>query len=348
MNLHKHLIFPDKTIYEVLTLLNELGTDLNMFVVNNEQKLIGSITDGDIRRGIISGARLDDPISRVMNSNFSFLYEHNIDHNKVIEKRKQRIRILPLVNNKMEVIGLLNFRLEKTKLPIDAVIMAGGKGTRLLPLTQKKPKPLLKVGDKPIISYGIDRMMLFGIKNISITVNYLKEQIIEYAKNYSIFKSANINCISEDKPLGTLGSIKLIEQWHNDYILVTNSDLLTNIDYEDFFISFLNEGADMMVASVPYTVKVPYAILESENKNVKSFKEKPEFTYQANTGIYLLKKKLLSLVPDGEFFNATDLMDKVINSSYKLAYYPMLSYWLDIGKHDDFKKAQEDIKHLKF
>jgi NDP-sugar pyrophosphorylase family protein len=281
-----------------------------------------------------------------MHSSCKYLNEHEIDLDKVVEYRKKDLKILPIINQQRKVVDLLNFNKVHTLLPIDAVIMAGGKGTRLLPLTQEKPKPMLEVGNKPILAYNLERLQKFGIRNITITVNYLKEQIEEYVDKLP--KSGNrITCITENQPLGTIGALSLIENWQNDYILLTNSDLLTNIDYEDFFLEFIKSGADMMVASLPYHIKVPYAILETDRNKIKAFKEKPEYTYYANTGIYLFKKELLSFIPKNSFFNATDLMEGVIENNKMLCYYPMLNYWLDIGKHDDFKKAQEDIKHLR-
>ncbi|MEK6477781.1 nucleotidyltransferase family protein [Catalinimonas sp. 4WD22] len=345
-DIRKFLIGENQSIFEALDRLNQLLTDLNLFVVNEEDKLLGSITDGDIRRGLLKGIKLEEAVTKVMHSSCKYLNEHEIDLDKVVEYRKKDLKILPIINQQRKIVGLLNFNKVHTLLPIDAVIMAGGKGTRLLPLTQEKPKPMLEVGNKPILAYNLERLQKFGIRNITITVNYLKEQIEEYVDKLP--KSGNrITCITETQPLGTIGALSLIENWQNDYILLTNSDLLTNIDYEDFFLEFIKSGADMMVASLPYHIKVPYAILETDHNKIKAFKEKPEYTYYANTGIYLFKKELLSFIPKNSFFNATDLMEGVIENNKMLCYYPMLNYWLDIGKHDDFKKAQEDIKHLR-
>ncbi len=345
-SLDEHLIYQQQTLREALKMLNHLAVDLNLFVVNNQRELIGSITDGDIRRGVVAGAQLDDPVFGVMHAPCSYLQQGRVDPYTIIEIRNKDIKMIPIVDDRMQVVELLNLRKQRSLLPIDAVIMAGGKGSRLLPLTQNTPKPLLPVGNKPIIAYGLDRMKLFGINNVHITVNYLKEQLIDFAERYAT-GSQRIGCVAEDSPLGTIGSLSLIDRWEHDYILLTNSDLLTNIDYEDFFLSFLESEADMMVAGIPYSIKVPYAVMETEGKRVKAFKEKPEYTYYTNTGMYLLKRKLLSLIPRGEFYNATDLMEKLLSDEYKLSYYPMIAYWLDVGKHDDYNKAQEDIKHLK-
>jgi NDP-sugar pyrophosphorylase family protein len=281
-----------------------------------------------------------------MNKSCKFLYGNELDFKSIVEYRNLGLKIIPILNEQNVIIDLLNFSKELTKLPIDAVIMAGGKGTRLLPLTQNTPKPLLKVGDKPILQHNIDRLTKFGIRNIHVTVNYLKEQIQEYISTLN-HSEGSIECVVENKPLGTVGGLNLINDWNNDFILLINSDVLTNIDYEDFFLEFIKSDADMMVAAMPYPIKVPYAILETEGDEIMAFKEKPEYIHLANTGIYLFKREVLSFLPGEGFSNATDLMGTIIGNKKKLSFYPMVNYWLDIGKHDDFKKAQEDIKHIK-
>ena len=344
-SLSKHLIPTDASIQEAFSRLDALATDLNLFVVNQQQQLVGSITDGDIRRGIVRGAQLNDSVDKIMYSPCSYLHSDAPDLHSIKRQRKQGIKVLPLVDRNQHVVDILSFRTKKTLLPLDAVIMAGGKGSRLLPLTEATPKPLLLVGEKPIIEYTLRRLQEYGIHPITIAVNYLKEQLQAYADHIST-DDLPIRCVEEITPLGTIGALSLITDWHNDYILLTNADLLTNIDYEDFFLSFIASEADMMVAATPYPIKIPYAILEVSENQINAFREKPEYIYYANTGIYILKKELLSLIPDNSFYNTTDLMDRLLQEGRKLAYYPMVAYWLDIGKPDDYKKAQEDILHL--
>ena len=134
----------------------------------------------------------------------------------------------------------------------------------------------------------------------------------------------------------------------HDYVLVTNSDILTNLDYEEFYKDFINKDADLSVVTIPYKVNIPYAVLETSNEKILSFKEKPSYTYYSNGGIYLIKKSVLEYIPKNSFFNSTDLMEKLISEDKKVMSYPFIGYWLDIGKHEDFKKAQKDIKNIKF
>ena len=151
-----------------------------------------------------------------------------------------------------------------------------------------------------------------------------------------------------EEPLGTIGAVSKITNFSHDYVLVMNSDLLTNLDYEHFFLEFLKQDADMAVVTIPYQVNVPYAVLETTNGHIVNFKEKPTYTYYSNGGIYLVKKEVLQHIPEEQHFNATDLMETLIQKKKKVFSYPLSGYWLDIGNHSDFEKAMADIKNIKF
>jgi NDP-sugar pyrophosphorylase family protein len=261
--------------------------------------------------------------------------------------RKANLKVIPVLNDAHQVVNVINFRFLKSYLPIDVVIMAGGKGTRLKPLTDNIPKPLLRVAEKPIIEHNIDRLASFGVDDFWLSINYLGEQIKSYLGNGNE-KNVKIEYVNENQPLGTIGAVRQIKSFKHDTVLITNSDILTNLDYEDFYRDFIQSDADLSVVTIPYEVLIPYAVLETEKERVKSFKEKPTYTYYSNGGIYLIKRDLLNLIPENEFYNATDLMEELIKQSKNVKSYPLRGYWLDIGKHEDFKKAQEDFKHIKF
>jgi dTDP-glucose pyrophosphorylase len=345
-DIDKHLINIESSIKDALTKLDYLASDAILFVVNNENILLGSITDGDIRRGMINGKSIDCSLSEFMQSNPKYILDKDYRIDDIIEYRDDFLKIIPIIDSNRKVINILNFRLKKSYLPIDAVIMAGGRGVRLQPLTDKVPKPLLKIGDKPIIEHGIDRLVQFGIENVWISINYLGEQIEAYFGDGSS-KDIKIEYVKETKPLGTVGAVSNINNFEHDYILITNSDLLSNVDYESFFLEFLKEDADFSVLTIPYQISVPYAIIETEGKQIKQFKEKPTYTYFANGGIYLMKKEILNYIPKNTFFNTTDLMEKLIVENFKVISFPFLGYWLDVGKHEDFEKAKNDIKNIK-
>ncbi len=343
----KHLILAGSTIKQAIGVLNELSQDAIIFVVDKNEKLIGSLTDGDVRRGLLNNFTLDTLIDNIIQPNPRYVRKGEYDIKKIIEYREEDYKVIPVLNENDIIVNVINFRLIKSYLPLDAVIMAGGRGQRMQPLTDLIPKPLLKVGDKPIMEHNLDRLSLFGIDDFWVSVKYLGEQIESY---FGAGKQKNISIeyVWENEPLGTIGAVSQIENFKHDYVLVTNSDLLTNIDYEQFFLEFIKEEADLAVLTIPYQVSIPYAVLETNDGQVKSFKEKPTYTYYSNGGIYLMKREMLHFIPKGKFYNATDLMEDLIQKNHKVISFPFSGYWLDVGKHEDFEKAQTDINNIKF
>lgn len=348
MNFEKNLISFKHDIRDALNKLNTLGVDAILFVVNDNNELIGSLTDGDVRRGLLKGFLIDDKVVKIIQPNPKFIRKGERDLAKVIALRENNFKIIPvLASDSDKIVNIINFRLLKSYLPIDAIIMAGGKGMRLRPLTEQTPKPLLKIGEKTIIDYNFDRLASFGIDDFWISINYLGEKIKTHFKEKST-EGLEIDYVSEPKPLGTVGSVANIPNLSHDVILVTNSDLLTNLDYEKFYLDFIEKKADFSVIGIPYNVEIPYAILETEERNVIGFKEKPTYTFLSNGGIYLMKKEFVNLIPKDTFYDITDLMDKLIELDKKIVTFPHNGYWLDIGKMDDFKKAQNDIQNITF
>jgi dTDP-glucose pyrophosphorylase/mRNA-degrading endonuclease RelE of RelBE toxin-antitoxin system len=346
-NYKDHLIEIGCTIKQALKKLDILAKDAILFVVNKEGRLIGSLTDGDVRRGLLKDVSINELVDRIIQSNPKYISKGERDINKIIEYREGNYRILPVVDKDKKVVNVINFREKRSYLPVDAVIMAGGRGSRLKPLTDSIPKPLLKVGEKPIMEHNVDRLALFGIDDFWFSVKYLGEQIEEYFKDGDK-KNIHIDYVWENVPLGTIGAVSKIQNLQHEYILLTNSDILTNLDYEHFFLDFIKQDADFSVATIPYNVNVPYAVLETNEREITSFKEKPSYTYYSNGGIYLMKKSILKYLPIDTFYNATDLMERLIAENKKIISYPLMGYWLDIGKHEDFEKAQNDINQIKF
>jgi len=343
----EHLILSGNTVKQALAMLNELSQDAILFVVDNNNKLIGSLTDGDVRRGLLNNFTIENKIDEIIQPNPRFIKKGDYDIKKIIAYREEDFRIIPVLDDQYHVVNVINFRKIKSYLPIDAVIMAGGRGQRLQPLTDSTPKPLLKVGDKAIMEHNLDRLTMFGIDDFWVSVKYLGEQIEQH---FGTGKEKNINVeyVWENEPLGTIGAVSKIENFKHDYVLVTNSDLLTNIDYEQFFLEFIKQEADLAVLTIPYQVSIPYAVLETNDGKVKSFKEKPTYTYYSNGGIYLMKREMLHFIPKNKFYNATDLMEDLIQKKHKVISFPFSGYWLDVGKHEDFEKAQTDINNIKF
>lgn len=342
-----NIISTNFSVKDALQVLDRIGVERTvLFVTDQDGYLHGAVTDGDIRRGLLKGIGIDSNILNIANKNFTALKENEDVTNTIKHCKTENIRFLPFLDASGKLIKVVDVYQYAGFLPVNAIIMAGGKGQRLMPLTANMPKPMLKVGSKPIIEHNIDRLIKFGIQYISISINYLGEIITEYFQDGDS-KGICIDYISENMPMGTIGSIKLKKSYEKDYILVLNSDLLTNIDFEDFFNAFVSCDADMAVASIPYHSDIPYAVLDlNHNNEILAFQEKPRYTHHSNAGIYLLKKELIDLIPENTFFNATDLIQTLIDKKKKIIAFPILGYWLDIGRMNDYLKAQEDIKHL--
>ena len=341
----KFIINESSTIKDALIAINDITHDgESLVVVNSEQEIIGTLTDGDIRRGLIAGAELTDSVCKIMHTDFKFINQTNFDVAHLKSFRDQRIMFIPILDEQKHVVDVINLNKFKSKLPIDAVLMAGGKGERLRPLTEKTPKPLLEVGGKCIIDHNVDRLISYGVEHIDVTVNYLAEQLEEHFATPR--DGVQVRTFREPKFLGTIGSIKFVDTFYNDTILVMNSDLFTNIDYEDFFLHFMQNDAEMSVAAVPYNISIELGILDLDGRNIKGLIEKPKYNYYANAGIYLIKKRALAEIPENTFFHATHLVEKLISQGKKVIRYPLNGTWIDIGTPQEYQKAKDLVKHL--
>lgn len=342
-----HFISKDITMLEALSRICALAPEpLVLFVLDEDKRMVGTLTDGDTRRALINGSSVNEKVENVMHRDFNYMKVENIDDVKELKRQKElNMKLVPILDKEKHIVEIVNFEKVQTRLPIDAVLMAGGKGERLRPLTLETPKPLLKVGEKCIIDHNIDRLISYGVKNISVTVNYLKEQIEDhFAKPRGEVK---VQTVREPKFLGTIGSIRFVKEFYNDTVLVMNSDLFTNINYEDFYLHFKEHDADMSVAAVPYTVSVPYGIFDLDGRNIQGLIEKPTYNYYANAGIYLIKRSALNEIPEDTFFNATDLIEKLISEDKEVIRFPLNGTWIDIGNPQEYQEANELVKHLK-
>ena len=344
---NKFIIYEDETLLSALKQINQLvlPDPLVLFVVDKQKRMVGTLTDGDSRRALIAGVSVNDTIDHVMHRNFNSLTEGiDYDVRHLHQQKDKKMKLVPILDKEYHIIDIINLERYNSWLPVDAVLMAGGKGERLRPLTEKTPKPLLPVGNKAIIDHNVDRLISYGIQHINVTVNYLKEQLEEHYKDSR--GGIKVETVREPKYLGTIGSIKFIPKFYNDTILLMNSDLFTNIDYEDFFLHFQQHDAEMSVAAVPYNVSIPYGILDLDGRNIKGLLEKPKYNFYANAGIYLIKRRALEEIPENTFFNATDLVEKLIAEGANVIRYPLNGTWIDIGNPQEYQKANDLVKHL--
>ena len=339
-----HSIHINSSIHQAMQQLEVLSPVLILFAVDDDNKLKGVLTDGDIRRFLTKGGNMQHDISTAINGHFLALIEDQYSIQDILSIKEKQIDFVPVINAQNQLVDILNLKTHKSRLPLQAVIMAGGRGERLMPLTENTPKPLLKVGSKAIIQYNVDLLNQYGIKKIVITINYLGSLIRQYFDTTN--QNDQVYMVEEPAPLGTIGSLALAKKHISKDVLLMNSDLLTNIDLEAFYTHFMEQEADIAVACIPYNVEIPYGVMETENHQIKTVKEKPTYTFYSNAGIYLIKHDLLNTIRENERLDATTFIENCIADGKKVVSYPLLSYWLDIGKHEDFQKAQIDVLQI--
>lgn len=338
-----HAISETATIREALVALNRLsGDSMTVFTVVFDGILTGSVTDGDIRRALIAGHSPEDPVGIIAFKKYLYLRwdeSPELRYETVAKARERRIELLPIVDHDGILVDILDLREMKSFLPIDAVLMAGGRGERLRPLTLETPKPLLKVGGKAIIDYNVESLESHGVDNIFVTVNYLKDQIKEHFEDGRW--GGKVECVEEPCRLGTMGSVALIDNLRNDHVIVMNSDLYTTIDFEKLYLHHIASGAALTMATIPYTVSIPFAILKTEGDCVRGLEEKPTYNHFANAGIYIIDRKALSDIKKGEYLDAPDFIESLIAKGKKVSHFPIEGTWIDIGSPDDFRYANE-------
>ena len=340
--LARHIISGSATIRETLVALNMLsGDSMTLFAVDPDGCLIGSVTDGDIRRALIAGHTTEDRVGDIAFPRFISLPESASPEERyrtVSKAHDRRINLLPVTKDG-KLVDVIDIRFMKSAIPADAVLMAGGRGERLRPLTLDTPKPLLKVGGRPIIDYNVESLMRYGVGNVYVTVNYLKDQIIEHFTDPKW--QGHVHCVEEPCRLGTLGSVALIDTLSQDHVIVMNSDLLTNIDFEKLWRHHVDSGAVLTMATVPYTVSVPFAILKTDGDRVIGLEEKPTFNHFANAGVYMIERKVLEGIKRGEYLDAPDFVESLIEKGLKVSHFAIEGTWIDIGSPDDFRYANE-------
>lgn len=313
-------------------------------VIEGECKLAGTITDGDIRRAILAGLTLDTPISEVLPEVPPITACYGTPSADLLHiMRNNMVRHIPLLGSDGQVVDLvtLDDLISDSTLPIRAVIMAGGLGTRLRPLTDEVPKPMLPVGDRPVMEWMINQIRQAGISRVNVTTHYKSEKIVQHFGDGSTF-GVNIDYVNESQPLGTGGALGLLAP-SNEPLLVINGDIITHVDFRALFEYHQSHKADVTMAVRQFEMQVPYGVIECEGNHVRTLKEKPSTIVLVNAGIYLLEPVIYSYIPRGQHFNITDLIQWLIDDGRNVISFPIFEYWLDIGHHAEYAKAQADI-----
>lgn len=340
----RNLINEQSTLLQALALLNSLpASAMTLFVTDSRGAVTGSLTDGDIRRALIAGKGLDSPAGDAACRSFRALRGDESDVELIRQCRRAGIKLLPRLNADGTPAEIVDLSLTRSRLPLSAILMAGGKGERLRPMTLTTPKPLLEIEGKAIIDYNIEALAAVGVRDITVTTRYLAEQLDEhFAREVAGVK---VRTVREDTPLGTIGSARLADIPAEGNTLVMNSDLITTISFEELYLKHRDSGADATVAVIPYQVSVPYAILTLDGERVTGIAEKPSYSYYANAGIYIFRNPLLRGLQPGRRTDATDLIDEIIASGGNVAYYPIKGTWIDVGSPTDFRHAAELMRH---
>lgn len=345
-SINKLLLNTSDTIKKALEVIDD-GTMRIAIVIDNNKKFLGTLNDGDVRRSLLNGYTLESTIENIYESNATTC---NIEESKdeIIKKAiTHKVYQIPILDHEKKLVGIedLATLLTKVEKRNKVILMAGGLGTRLQPLTDNTPKPLLKVGSKPILETIINNFANYGFTDITISVNYKAQMIKDYFRDGSDF-GVNIEYIEENQRLGTAGALSLLKNPPKEPFFVMNADLLTNVNFSHFldFHSYGNGMATMCVREFEY--KIPYGVIETFNDKITSITEKPTHKFFVNAGIYLLSPKVLEYIPQDQFYDMPTLFEKLISESKNTLSFPIHEYWLDIGQHNDFIQANNEYSQV--
>ncbi len=334
---------PELSIADAISQLDRAGTGA-LVLCRPGRTLLGLLTDGDIRRAILRKVPLDATIETIATLSpvvtdgpisgveaLGLMIHHDINQ-------------LPVVDTDGD---LRDFLLRKdlvadSQPDLSAVIMAGGYGKRMLPLTELVPKPMLPVGDRPLLERTIEQLRRSGIHEVHLTTHYLPESIVRHFGDGEAF-GVSINYSNEDEPLGTAGGLRLIERADGPF-LVINGDILTGVSYQQMLRHHQKHGALLTVGVRVHEIRVPFGVVECDEVRVLQLKEKPSITLLVNAGIYLLEPSACDYIPSGCRFDMTDLIRRLVEEGQMVAGFPIIEYWQDVGRHEDYRQAQEDLR----
>ena len=341
------VVSPDTSLKNAMSKINSSGIQFGL-VLDSEGKLAGTLSDGDIRRAILREESLESQVSKVMKKNPTTVSVSVSNQERMELMRQKTISHLPILNEDGLVIGLVRLEEligEKSRLNW-VVLMAGGLGKRLRPLTDDSPKPLLPVGGKPILETLVERLSEQGFSRIFLSINYKADMIREYFQEGKRW-GVQIEYLQENEQLGTVGSLSLLPEIPTKPLIVINGDVLTLSNF-DALLQYHSEHKAIATMGVQeYNYKIPYGVVQMDEYLIKKIIEKPVKRYLINAGIYALSPEVLQHIPKNRYFDMTSLFDQLLYQGEKVAAFPVHEYWLDIGKMDDFQKANGDyLEHF--
>ncbi len=346
MDLHQITISRNTKIREALKLLGNYS-NFRILLVKENDNFIGIIADPDIRKALLKGYSLDDSIKDIINYSPIIAYEQDSKDRLLELSSRHNIYQIPILDNQGKVVRIEKILESITPLENDniVVIMVGGLGTRLRPLTEDIPKPMLKVGDKPILQIIIERFKGQGFRNFIFCVNYKADIIKNYFKDGKSF-DVNIKYTYENKRMGTAGALSLIKDIGQKPFFVTNGDILANIDYNAMLEYHIKVKSLATMGVRKHFYEIPYGVvITDDNNHIVNIEEKPEYSFFINSGIYILNPEVINLIPKDEFFDMPSLFSSIQEIEKKSAYF-VEDYWIDIGRHDEYKQANKDIENI--
>ncbi len=348
------LLSADASVRDAMACIDRNHRGIAALVVEGDRRLLGTVTDGDIRRAILANVDLDAPVTlllerqRALGESRPFPLTAptgTLGAELVALMRRYDVRQIPLVDERGRVEDLvrLDDLISTEGPPLRAVVMAGGFGTRLGALTEETPKPMLPVGDRPLLERIVEQLRDAGIRHVNLTTHYRADAIASHFGDGREF-GVEIEYVSEERPLGTAGALGLVES--DGPILVMNGDIVTRVDFRAMHRFHDEHEADMTVAVRPYEVRVPYGLVELDDAGVSGITEKPLVRGFVNAGIYLINPDVRRLVPPGEPLEMPELIERLVAEGRRVVGFPLREYWLDIGQLADYEQALADLEGL--
>lgn len=342
----KTLITPDTSIIKAIKIIDQAALQIAL-VINEKQQLLGTVTDGDIRRAILKRLNLDAPVSKIMNTKPRFVGREQAREKAVSLMKNSKIRQIPVVDDNQRLVGLeiadelINPPLRENRV----IIMAGGLGRRLKPLTESCPKPLLKIGDKPLLETILESFIEQGFRYFYISVNYKAEMIIDYLGDGSRW-GVEIKYLHENKSLGTAGAMGLLPIKPSEPLLVMNGDILTRINFGQVLDFHKKNLTEATICVKEQQSQIPYGVVTIDKNRLKTIDEKPVQHFFINAGLYVLNPEVLDYVPHDLHFDIPDLFKVLLNNGKEITVFPIREYWIDIGHYDDFEKANNEFAEV--
>lgn len=345
-NIEDIIVKESTSILEVLQIIDKSSKQLAI-VVDENKKLLGTISDGDIRRALLNNISLNETVKNIYFKTPTVANINNSREEIINICRKKKLHQIPIINDKGDLIGLeiLDELISKDTKPNKVILMVGGLGTRLRPLTENTPKPMLKVGNKPILQTIVEKFAEYGYVNIVMCVNYKSHIIQDYFGDGSNF-GVNIEYILEEQRMGTAGALSLLKEKPAEPFFVMNGDLLTNVNFEHLHDYHLSNNSMGTMCVREYDFQVPYGVVNIQDSKILSIEEKPVHKFFVSAGIYMLSPEVLEYIPKNQFYDMPTLFEKIINENGNAISFPLREYWLDIGRIEEYKKANEEYNEV--